>query len=195
MAKSRGRPRNDGDPELAAADERIAQTIYRLNLWGFGLTSDVFDTIAHLACIELGRKDHTGHRALGAERIEQIYKHWLKRHVYLRSFERYHLTHEVPDVNPIFPLRARFTRSSLAAHRPRGSLKGLARKLLQGWHPKSKTKANAGYISPEPELTPKALRELKSFPLPQHVSDALRKLDGPAQKRPRGRPKRKSRAG
>jgi hypothetical protein len=126
--------------------------------------------------------------ALSPDRIERIYKGWLAEQVYLRSFHRFQLTNEVPDVNPIFPLRRHYTKASLTELRPRGSLKVLARKLLRGCRPKST--AGTGYVAPWPEMNPKALRELRSGLHTRTMREWFCKLDEPLPKRPRGRPKK-----
>src|SRR6185437_13718002 len=119
----RGRPRSQHN-------ERIAEAVHRLSLWG-APQDKVFCEVGRAAQRVLGRADHVG-RALGADRVEQIYKGWIAEQLELRSLGRYSCTEQLPEVNPLFLQRWRYTKLSLAVHRPSGSTFALACKLLRG---------------------------------------------------------------
>jgi hypothetical protein len=160
VTRPRGRPRNADSPERCVQDGAIANAVHRLSTWGFPLRSEVLEAVGKAALKELRRGDHVG-RALGPDRIEQIYKRWLNEQREVRSFEHYLKTGKIADVNPIFSERWRYTKESLATVRPRGSVLNLARKLLRGWKP-PRRRAD-GYVHSEPGLTPRAESEYLAF--------------------------------
>jgi hypothetical protein len=157
--KQRGRPRNADSAERCAQDEAIAIAVHRLSLWGFPLRSEVLGAVAKAALKELGRGDHVG-RALGPDRVEQIYKRWLLEQREARSFERYLETGKIADVNPLFLERWRYTKETLERDRPRGSALNLACKLVRGWHPRTRL---TGFVSPGATLSPRAEAEYLAF--------------------------------
>lgn len=58
--------------------------------WGCPLRrpGGVLDVVASIARDQLGRTDHTGRLPLSADRIEQIFEHWLKSATYTSGWVR-----------------------------------------------------------------------------------------------------------
>ena len=142
----RGRPRND-----AAKDAKIAEAVYRLCMWGFALP-EVFEAVAGAALSELGRGDHAA-RALGADRVKQIYGEWMKSQE-LRA------------------VRWRYAKQALELRRPPGSLRALAKKVVRGWWPR--------YDGPgpgDPELSPKGHEDYLKHRLRWSGQKQGRKID------------------
>jgi len=126
IAKRRGRPRSSANPKTAADNRVIALTVYNLVCWGFPLRSrgdsaGVCELVALQARQILKRTDNYG-RALGPDRVEQIFEEWFKAEQATRK-ER-----------GIWPLKKRqcYTKESLAERIPdkRLMLEGLAAELL-----------------------------------------------------------------
>lgn len=80
ILRRRGRPRSSSSPKTLAADTAIARTVYHLVTWGFPLRSrgtdaGVCEVVGLEACRILQRTDSVG-RALGPDRVEQIFEAW-----------------------------------------------------------------------------------------------------------------------
>ncbi len=81
-ARKRGRPRNSSYPGRRRADYIIARVINAMLREGYALRSPphqtnrigIYEAVAEAARNELGCTDHTGKRALGPDRIEQIHE-------------------------------------------------------------------------------------------------------------------------
>lgn len=124
--KRRGRPPSVSNPHTAAADGAIALSAYYLLDCGFpGRTGNsgpgVFEVVGLEACRVLKRVDSYG-RALGPDRIEQIFEDWFTSEQEARRRDRR------------WPLRERwrYTKESLSERAPRGmSLAEMAADLLR----------------------------------------------------------------
>lgn len=77
--RRRGRPKNADRANLRRADEAIGLTVWQLLAWGYPLrrAGGVADVVGTAAAEALKRVDHAG-RALGPDRIEQIFKGWMR---------------------------------------------------------------------------------------------------------------------
>lgn len=73
--RRRGRPPNKASPARRQIDATIGKTIWTLACWGFPLRRRVYPLVGVLARTVLGLKDSAG-RALGPDRIEQIFEDW-----------------------------------------------------------------------------------------------------------------------
>ncbi|BAO29374.1 hypothetical protein [Sulfuritalea hydrogenivorans] len=125
--KRRGRPRSSSSPQTAAADSAIGRSVYQLASWGYPLRSrgdgaGACEVVALEARRILNRADSDG-RALGPDRVEQIFESWFSREQEARREGRQ------------WPLRERwrYTKSSLAERIPDKTLglEGLAAELLR----------------------------------------------------------------
>lgn len=146
LPQKRGRPRNEDDDDLRAQDEAIARTVHVLSMYGYSLIEEIPEVVGRLAAEVIARTDHKG-RALGADRVLQIYK-----------------AHRQAASVPIKP--GRLTKKSRVAHRPENeSLDETARRLLRhgGREPRD---ANNGYIAAgfPFELTDAAEQEIRQLP-------------------------------
>ncbi len=126
-AKRRGRPPNTERPKLVHADRVIGKTVYRLLMWGFPKRTidgraGVCEVVG-LKAAQILRRDDGGGRALGEDRIEQIFEAWFIAEQNSRMNARR------------WPLRgySSVSKDSRAERRPdkRMSLEELAADLLQ----------------------------------------------------------------
>lgn len=111
--KRRGRrPRSEASPKTAAADQVIGRTVWNLVIWGFpmrrrGEYPGVCEVVGLKARQAIDRADSDG-KAIGPDRIEQIFEAWFKQEQITRRAERR------------WPLseRWRYTKDSLSDRRP-----------------------------------------------------------------------------
>lgn len=152
--KRRGRPRAHSDPRTAAADATIGRTVWQLLSWGYtmrsrGLKPGVCEAVGTAARDVLRRGDSAG-RALGPDRVEQIFNAWLPTS---ESGIRY---------RPLQKIWTRITKDSLIARRPhRGSLDDHARTLLEHG---GRWPFGLPLMLGEDVLTQKAYDELRRWP-------------------------------
>lgn len=155
--RPRGRPSLIEDPNATRADEVIAWTVYRLLMMGFALrsrnsTPGVAEVVAKEALVMLKRADSYG-KALGPDRIEQIFESWFKREQKRRCNAKE------------WPLRARwrYSKGSLKERVPSKvmPIEQLAARLLKNggsWPDKSPV------VHGDLILSPKARKELGPMP-------------------------------
>lgn len=143
MATRGRKPRTERQVE---ADRVISRAAERLIMWGFS-TDAVFEALGNAARSVLGRTAD-GKTALGPDRVKQLWEE-------LRppGLERYRSPEFQAKVGlRRAPARSMFTKRSLRAGAPPGSLEDLAAMLLR----------NRGYAEPIPDDAP--VRELDLSP-------------------------------
>lgn len=157
-AKRRGRPPNTGRPKLVSADRVIGKTVYHLLLWGFPKRTidgraGVCEVVG-LKAAQILKRDDGGGRALGEDRIEQIFEAWFVAEQKARTDARR------------WPLRgySSVSKDSRAERRPdkRMSLEELAVELLQ--HDGEPTRTVRIVATGDYALTSKAARLLGPTP-------------------------------
>lgn len=166
-AKRRGRPRNEANPKIAEHDRIIAMTVYQLACWGLPLRTGsdspgIFEAVGLQACSVLQRSD-SNRRALGPDRVEQIFEAWFKKEQALRLSRRQ------------WPLkeRWRYTKESLGESIPdkRMNVCQLAEELLKNkgrWVRPGPTLSHGDLI-----LSPKAYRAIG--PTPKFIENGVEK--------------------
>jgi hypothetical protein len=105
----RGRPPIASDPKLATADALIGRTVHIMIEWGMRQRTigrgtreklGVYEAVGLAARTELGRTDSGDQRALGPDRIKQIYEKWRKAKS-VRSTRSFYTKESLAERHPL----------------------------------------------------------------------------------------------